>query len=98
VIGRVALVLLAALAAGSTVARAAGDPPPGATGCSGCHSPAGKAATAIPPITGRDEKELVTEMEAFREGKRPATVMTRLMKGFTPEEMRAIAAWLAAQK
>jgi cytochrome c553 len=99
VIGRAALALLAAaLAASSTTAQAADEPPPGAAGCSGCHSPAGKAATAIPPLTGRDANELMTQMEAFRSGARPATVMTRLMKGFSPEEMRAIATWYAAQK
>ena len=35
-------------------------------------------------------------MQAFRAGERPATVMDRIAKGFTDEETRAIAAWLAA--
>jgi cytochrome c553 len=96
VIGRIALALLAALASGSATARAAEEPPPGAAACSGCHS--AKAATAVPPLAGRDGKDLLEQMEAFRSGQRPATVMTRLMKGFTPDEMRAIASWYAAQK
>jgi cytochrome c553 len=36
-------------------------------------------------------------MAGFRSGERPATVMTRIAKGFTAEEARAIAEWLAAQ-
>ena len=95
-IGRAALALLAALAGGSATARAAEEAPPGAAGCSGCHS--AKAATVVPPLAGRDQKDLLDQMEAFRAGQRPATVMTRLMKGFTPDEMRAIASWYAAQK
>lgn len=94
-IGRAAPVLLAALAVASP-ARAADDPPPGAASCSGCHSAI--VSTAVPKIAGRDEKDLLAQMEAFRSGARPATVMTRLMKGFSPEEMRALATWYTKQK
>jgi sulfide dehydrogenase cytochrome subunit len=34
-------------------------------------------------------------MDAFRSGGREATVMTRIAKGFSDDETRAIAAWLA---
>ena len=37
-------------------------------------------------------------MDAFRSGSKPGTVMGRIAKGFTDDEMRPIAAWLAAQK
>jgi cytochrome c553 len=36
-------------------------------------------------------------MDAFRSGGREATLMNRIAKGFTPEESRAIAKWLATQ-
>jgi len=36
-------------------------------------------------------------MEAFRSGERPSTVMGRIAKGFSDDEIHAIAAWLAAQ-
>jgi len=36
-------------------------------------------------------------MEGFRSGQRPSTVMGRIAKGFSDEEIRAIAGWLAAQ-
>jgi sulfide dehydrogenase cytochrome subunit len=96
VIRHAALVLLTA-AALAPAAAAADDPPPGASSCSGCHAPAAKA-TAVPPIAGRDAAELVTAMNAFRSGERPATVMDRIAKGFSPTETQAIAAWLATQK
>jgi cytochrome c553 len=37
-------------------------------------------------------------MQDFRAGKRPATVMDRIARGFTDEESQAIAAWYAAQR
>jgi cytochrome c553 len=36
-------------------------------------------------------------MEAFRTGAREATLMNRIAKGFTADETRAIAQWLATQ-
>ena len=40
----------------------------------------------------------IAAMEEFRADRKPATVMNRLAKGFTENETRAIAEWLAAQK
>ncbi len=69
------------------------DAPPGAAMCSGCH-----AGEAMAEINGRSARYLVSTMEAFRSGDRRATIMNRLVKGFTEEEVQAIAAWLAVQK
>jgi cytochrome subunit of sulfide dehydrogenase len=74
----------------------AAAPPPGASNCSGCHAPA-SAPTDIPVIAGQRADHLVAQLEAFRNGTRPATVMNRIAKGFTPEQLQAIAAWWAAQ-
>jgi len=45
-----------------------------------------------------DAGDIVTAMAGFRDGSLPATVMNRIAKGFSDDESRAIAAWLAAQK
>jgi cytochrome subunit of sulfide dehydrogenase len=79
------------------LAAAAAAPPPGATSCSGCHPPAASAETKVPPLRGQDAAAIVAAMEAFRSGERPSTVMGRIAKGFSDDEIRAIAAWLAAQ-
>jgi cytochrome subunit of sulfide dehydrogenase len=76
---------------------AAAAPPPGASSCSGCHPASASADTKVPPIRGRDPAEIVAAMEAFRSGQRPSTVMGRIAKGFSDDEIQAIAAWLAAQ-
>jgi len=73
------------------------EPPPGAASCSGCHAMS-RATTPVPRIYGRPADTIVALVAAFRSGTRPATVMDRISKGFTDEEMRAIAAWLELQK
>lgn len=89
------LVLTLALGAG---AASAADPPPGAAACSGCHATNAAAETPVPRITGRKAEETVALMAEFRSGAKPSTVMGRVARGFTDDEMRPIAAWLAAQK
>ena len=74
------------------------SPPPGAASCSGCHSPRATATSPVARLNGRDAGELYAAMAAFRDGSRPATVMTRIAKGFSDDELHAITAWLAAQK
>ena len=86
-----------AIAAWHQPLLAASDPPPGAISCSGCHS-TGAASSSIPRLYGRDAGDIAKAMAGFRDGSLPATVMNRIAKGFTDEESRAIAAWLAAQK
>jgi cytochrome c553 len=69
------------------------EAPPGATMCSGCHSTEGMAV-----INGRSVHYTVSTMEAFRSGDRSATLMNRIVKGFSESEVQAIAEWLAVQK
>jgi cytochrome c553 len=93
---RALLAMVAVLVA--TVAAKAAEAPPGASSCSGCHAASDKAASAIPPLRGRDPPELVAAMRAFRSGERPATVMDRIAKGYSDAEIQAIAAWFGAQR
>ena len=90
-------ILMVALAFWPGVAFAA-DAPPGAVACSGCHATNPAAETPVPKIHGRNADETVALMTQFRDGTKPSTVMGRLAKGFSDEETRAIAAWLASQR
>lgn len=73
------------------VLAAAAPPPPGASSCSGCHG-------AVAPLAGRDAKDMTAALIAYRSGERPSTVMGRIAKGFSTDELGAIATWWAAQK
>jgi cytochrome c553 len=87
----------AALLALVAVAAAA-DSPPGAAACSGCHPAKAGVESPVPRLVGRDAAQIVAAMDDFRAGKRSATIMDRVAKGFTDDEVKAIAAWFAAQK
>jgi cytochrome subunit of sulfide dehydrogenase len=92
-------VLIATLAVVSiTPTLAASPPPPGAASCSGCHAVHSTAPAAIPHIHGRAAGEIMDAMTAFQNGTRAATVMNRIAKGFSDDEIRLIANWLSEQK
>jgi len=68
--------------------------PAGASACLGCH---GANETELPSLKKLSALEIETAMEAFRTGAREATLMNRIAKGFTVDETRALAQWLATQ-
>jgi cytochrome subunit of sulfide dehydrogenase len=84
--------------AGQACAAGLADAPPGATACSGCHPTAKWVDTTVPRLIGRNAADVVTAMQAFKSGQLPSTVMGRIAKGFSDDEIKAIAAWYAAQK
>jgi sulfide dehydrogenase cytochrome subunit len=86
------------LLVGSATAAAAELSSPGASSCSGCHPVSASVQTPVPRLTGRPPADIVEAMQQFRTGQRPATVMDRIAKGFSDEEVAAIAAWYARQK
>ena len=81
-----------------TGAASAADIPAGAAACSGCHPASRSVDTPVPRLIGRDPAQIVAAMAEFRAGGRPATIMDRVAKGFTDDEIKAIAAWYGAQK
>ena len=74
------------------------DGPAGAASCSGCHAASARVETPVPPIKGRSQADIADAMIEYKSGKRPGTIMDRIAKGFSDEEIRAIAAWYAGQK
>ena len=69
----------------------------GASSCTGCHS-AASGSGAMRALGGMPVAEIIARMAAFKSGSAQATIMDRIAKGFTEEEIRAIATWYAAQK
>jgi cytochrome subunit of sulfide dehydrogenase len=94
-----AAAFLAALLTGTGAMPAqAADAPPGAASCSGCHPAHANAGTPVPRLAGQNAGEIVAAMQAFRSGQRPATVMDRIAKGFSDDEVKVIAAWFETQR
>jgi cytochrome subunit of sulfide dehydrogenase len=76
----------------------AADAPPGAASCSGCHPANRWVDTAVPRLVGRNPADVVTAMQGFKSGQLASTVMGRIAKGFSEDEIKAIAAWYGTQK
>lgn len=91
------LIALLAVALWGSSAAGAGSAPPGAAACSGCHSPAAGTGS-MPSLSGKTAADIAQDMRAFKSGAREATVMDRIAKGFSDEEIQAIADWLAANR
>jgi cytochrome c553 len=82
----------------TSVAAAIGITLVAAASCSGCHPASARVASPVPRLAGLDRAVIVRAMQDFRSGQRAGTVMDRIAKGFTDEEIQAIAAWLATQR
>ena len=66
--------------------------------CFNCHGTGGRGHSPIPPLAGLSKTYLIEQMNAFKTGTRPATVMHQLVKGYTDDEITRAAAYFAAQK
>ncbi len=93
-------ILAAAIGVASIAAAvvASAEPPAGAASCSGCHAASARVASPVPRLVGLDRAVIIKAIQDFRSGSRAATVMDRIAKGFTDEEIQAIAAWYATQR
>lgn len=69
-------------------------PPPGASSCTGCHD---SSVDTELSLKGMSAGEIVTAVSEIRSGARPAVLMDRIAKGFTDDEITAIAAWLTRE-
>jgi cytochrome c553 len=70
-----------------------------AAGCAICHGTEGRPVTKdVIPLAGLPRDHIATQMRAFRDGKRPATVMHQIAKGYNDQQIDALAVWFAAQK
>lgn len=69
-----------------------------ASNCANCHGTLGNAQGAMPSLAGQQKTYIVEQMRAFRDGKRPATIMHQLAKGYTDQQIELIAEFFSRQK
>jgi sulfide dehydrogenase cytochrome subunit len=66
--------------------------------CAGCHGTEGKSVgPAIPSLAGYSTSYFVETMEKFQSGDRPSTIMGRIARGYTEEELETMAEYFAEQ-
>ena len=67
--------------------------------CAACHGTNGvSAGGAVVGLAGLNKDYFVTQMKNFKEGKRDATLMHQIAKGYSDAEINAMADFFAAQK
>lgn len=66
--------------------------------CANCHGTDGKAQGPATALAGYPADRLVAALKEFKEGKRTATIMHQIAKGYSDEQVRLIASYFAAQK
>ena len=66
--------------------------------CANCHGTNGNARGDMKPLAGMPADKLVALMADYRAGNLPATIMHQIVKGYTEEQIKLIAAHFAAQK
>lgn len=65
--------------------------------CFTCHGTDGRSVDGVPPsLAGQNRDYLLKQMQEFREGKRPATIMHQHAKGYTDEQLALIAGYFAS--
>ncbi|MBE7418986.1 MAG: c-type cytochrome [Ideonella sp.] len=71
-----------------------------AAACAICHGTSGHVPASAPvsALAGMPREQITERMRAFRDGKRAATVMHQIAKGYTDAQIDALAAFYAAQK
>jgi cytochrome c553 len=66
--------------------------------CVGCHGNKGVSEGAIPSIDNLSAEQMAQAMQDYKSDKRPGTIMNRIAKGYTEEEIKAMADYFASLK
>jgi cytochrome subunit of sulfide dehydrogenase len=69
-----------------------------AASCAACHGSQGNSIKITPTLAGLSKGYFISQMQAFKTGQQPSTVMHRHAKGLTDEEIVLLADYFSAQK
>lgn len=65
--------------------------------CMGCHGFKGMGSGNIPRLAGLPKDVIAGKMLAYKSGAQEGTVMNRIAKGYTEEEIQAVSEFFANQ-
>lgn len=68
-----------------------------ASSCAACHGTNGNSVGGTPVLAGLNAEHFINQMQAFKSGERPSTVMHRHAKGLTQEEIAELAEHFSRQ-
>ena len=66
--------------------------------CAACHGTNGVAQPGMESLAGKPKEDLQQKMLDYKSGKKPATIMHQLAKGYSDEQIEQLAGYFAALK
>lgn len=69
-----------------------------ADACAGCHGTDGKSLGTMPAFHEKKPVELKQILREYKSGKREATIMDRIVKGYSDEQLDAMVDYYTAKK
>lgn len=66
-----------------------------AKSCALCHGGPGYAPPNMPMIFGADRTAIYAALQDFKNNRRPYTIMGRIARGFTDDQLKAVADYLS---
>lgn len=69
-----------------------------ASSCAACHGTQGHSVGGTPSLAGLDKMYFIEQMQLFKNGERPGTVMMQHARGYSEAEIRLLADYFAEQK
>lgn len=69
-----------------------------AAACANCHGTDGRALEGNEALAGKDKDDMYQKLLDFKSGRKPATIMHQISKGYSDEQLQQISAYFAAQK
>jgi sulfide dehydrogenase cytochrome subunit len=67
-----------------------------AASCAACHGTDGYSEGGMASLAGQNKAEMIKKMNEYKTGKRAATIMHQLSKGYTDEQIEQISAYFAS--
>ena len=91
----------AAPAAATAATAPAATPTPAqirlwASACMTCHGTLGRAQPGMDSLAGMNRDDMIRKMINFKTGRAPATIMHHIARGYSDEQIAAIAGYFAA--
>ena len=65
--------------------------------CGGCHGTYGHSIAPTPSIAGKPEEDFVKDMLEFKSGQRVSSIMNRIARAYTEEDITALAQFFKNQ-
>ncbi|BCO27194.1 hypothetical protein MIZ03_2082 [Rhodoferax lithotrophicus] len=69
-----------------------------AASCAACHGTHGLAQKGMESLRGKTKDELFSKMQDFKSGKKPATLMHQIAKGYTDVQIEQLASYYSSLK